>query len=249
MAYVYRHIRLDTNQPFYIGIGSDRNYSRSYTKKRRNQFWRNVAEKTEFVVEIILDDLSWEEACLKEIEFILLYGRRDIGTGILVNMTNGGDGALGRIPYKRTKHHLEKIKQINLGKPMMEETKIRLRSANIGKTASNETREKMSRSQKGKIISKETLEKMSNSQRGRKLDKEHIEKIRLSKIGKKHSNETKIKMSNSQKGKSKNCKKVICYDTGTIFKSLKDAEIFFNNGGLSRHIDGKRKNKYNLGYL
>jgi hypothetical protein len=83
MAYVYRHIRLDTNQPFYIGIGSDRNYSRSYTKKRRNQFWCNVAKKTEFIVEIILDDLSWEEACLKEIEFISLYGRRDIGARVL----------------------------------------------------------------------------------------------------------------------------------------------------------------------
>ena len=29
MAYVYRHIRLDKNEPFYIGIGSDANYSRS----------------------------------------------------------------------------------------------------------------------------------------------------------------------------------------------------------------------------
>jgi|688.fasta_scaffold158103_2 hypothetical protein len=249
MAYVYRHIRLDTNQPFYIGIGSDRNYSRSYTKKRRNQFWCNVAKKTEFIVEIILDDLSWEEACLKEIEFISLYGRRDIGTGILVNMTNGGEGALGIIPYKRTEYHLEKIKQINLGKPMMEETRIKLRSANIGKTASNETREKMSRSQRGKIISKETLEKMSNSQRGRKLDKEHIEKIRLSKMGKKHSNETKKKMSDSQKGKTKNNKMVICYTTGMIFQSVKDAESFFKDSHISKRIKGERKNKYNLGYL
>jgi len=29
MCYVYRHIRLDKNEPFYIGIGSDFNYQRS----------------------------------------------------------------------------------------------------------------------------------------------------------------------------------------------------------------------------
>jgi hypothetical protein len=29
MAYLYRHIRHDKNEPFYIGIGSDNNYKRS----------------------------------------------------------------------------------------------------------------------------------------------------------------------------------------------------------------------------
>jgi hypothetical protein len=33
MAYVYRHIRLDKNEPFYIGVGSDSNYSRAFTKR------------------------------------------------------------------------------------------------------------------------------------------------------------------------------------------------------------------------
>ena len=32
MAYLYRHIRLDKNEPFYIGIGSNElnNYKRAY---------------------------------------------------------------------------------------------------------------------------------------------------------------------------------------------------------------------------
>jgi hypothetical protein len=29
MVYLYRHIRLDKNEPFYIGIGSDKQYKRS----------------------------------------------------------------------------------------------------------------------------------------------------------------------------------------------------------------------------
>lgn len=249
MAYVYRHIRLDTNEPFYIGIGSDANYSRAFTKRSRNQFWFNITKKTEFAVEIILDNLSWEQACLKEIEFILLYGRRDINTGILVNMTNGGDGALGMIPYKRTKYHLEKIRQINLGKSMIDEVKVKLKEANVGKKASDETREKMSNFHKGKKFSKETLQKLSERNRGKKRSIECIKKISESKTGKKHSELTKKKMSNSQKGITRNCKKVICYTDGMIFKSLKDAEIFFNDNHLSDRIKGKRKNKYNLGYL
>ena len=36
MAYVYQHVRLDTNEPFYIGIGSDdKNYQRANNKFNR----------------------------------------------------------------------------------------------------------------------------------------------------------------------------------------------------------------------
>ena len=34
MAYVYRHIRLDKNEPFYIGIGSDKEYKRADLSRR-----------------------------------------------------------------------------------------------------------------------------------------------------------------------------------------------------------------------
>ena len=95
MAYVYRHIRLDKNEPFYIGIGSDNEgfYKRAYSKKNRNSHWKNII-KYGYEVEIILDDLTWEKACTKEIEFIKLYGRKDLGKGTLVNMTDGGDGLI-----------------------------------------------------------------------------------------------------------------------------------------------------------
>jgi len=63
MAYVYRHIRLDTNQPFYIGIGSDNTYYRANKKSQRNIHWKRVVAKTDYEVEIMLDDLTWEQAC------------------------------------------------------------------------------------------------------------------------------------------------------------------------------------------
>ena len=38
MAYVYKHTRLDTNEIFYIGIGSDNSFNRAFSKKKRNNF-------------------------------------------------------------------------------------------------------------------------------------------------------------------------------------------------------------------
>lgn len=94
MAYLYRHIRLDKQEVFYIGIGNDKNYSRAQSKNNRTKHWHNIA-KNGYEVEIVLDNLTWEEACEKEKEFIKLYGRKDLNKGTLVNMTDGGEGVLG----------------------------------------------------------------------------------------------------------------------------------------------------------
>lgn len=101
--YLYRHIRLDTNEPFYVGIGTKIgkcgtekcNYSRAFSRYSRNFLWKNVTNKTDYEVEILLESDDYEFIKQKEIEFIALYGRRDLGEGTLVNMTDGGDGMLG----------------------------------------------------------------------------------------------------------------------------------------------------------
>jgi hypothetical protein len=103
MAYLYRHIRLDTNEIFYIGIGSDSlgKYKRAYSKYERNKYWQNIVNKTSYEIEIMLDNLTWEEACEKEKEIIKLYGRKDLNEGTLVNMTDGGDGMVGFISKQK----------------------------------------------------------------------------------------------------------------------------------------------------
>jgi hypothetical protein len=107
MAYLYRHVRLDKNEPFYIGIAKDedKKYKRAYSKYYRNKYWHNVIELTQYEVEILLINLTWEEACQKEIEFIKLYGRKDLKLGSLVNMTNGGEGNKG----PRSSEHSKKL--------------------------------------------------------------------------------------------------------------------------------------------
>lgn len=97
MAYLYRHIRLDKNEPFYIGIGSDNSYKRAYSVNPRTKYWKNITALTAYDVEIVLDNLTWKEACEKEQEFIQLYGRKDKGSGSLCNYTDGGEGAYGRV--------------------------------------------------------------------------------------------------------------------------------------------------------
>jgi hypothetical protein len=103
MAYVYRHIRLDKNEPFYIGIGSDKNFYRAYEKERRNHIWKKIVAKTEYEIEILFDNIDRLEACKKEIEFINLYGKKCNNTGILCNLTGGGDGSIGIFTRKGVK--------------------------------------------------------------------------------------------------------------------------------------------------
>lgn len=96
MAYLYRHIRLDKNEPFYIGIGKDENgkFKRANNRASRNIIWKRIVAKAGYVIEIMMEGLSWEEAQRKEREFIALYGRISDG-GILANITIGGDGHTG----------------------------------------------------------------------------------------------------------------------------------------------------------
>jgi hypothetical protein len=125
MAYLYRHIRTDLNQPFYIGVGEDipekeGSFKRAYEKTNRNSYWCNIVNKTKYIVEIILDDISWKEACEKETEFILLYGRSDMNQGPLCNLTNGGEGKKGVLDTLETR-----IKKSNSAKkPKTEQWKI-----------------------------------------------------------------------------------------------------------------------------
>jgi predicted GIY-YIG superfamily endonuclease len=148
MAIVYRHIRLDKNEVFYIGIS--KNNDRPYSKHRRSNFWKNIVNKTDYEVEILFDDLSWEDACEKEKEFIKLYGRKDLGLGPLVNMTDGGDGCNNyTFDDEIIKSRNIKIGLSNSTKRRTEEEKQHLREINLGKKLSKETCEKMSKSKKG----------------------------------------------------------------------------------------------------
>ena len=141
MAYVYRHIRLDKNEPFYIGIGSAKNFARAYAKNNRNIHWQRIVAKTDYEVEILFDNLSNEDARTKEIEFIRLYGRDDLKTGSLVNLTDGGDGTLNKVLSPEL---IEKIRNSNKGKKYSEEHKKRLSEIHKERLKDPEKRKQLS---------------------------------------------------------------------------------------------------------
>lgn len=108
MAYVYTYTRLDKNEVFYVGIGSDSKYKRAKNISLRTDYFKKIINKSKYKLDIVFDNLSWEEACLKEIELVALYGRKDLKTGTLVNFTDGGEGRKG------SQNKITPIYQINL---------------------------------------------------------------------------------------------------------------------------------------
>lgn len=179
MTCVYRHIRLDKNEPFYIGIGS---IKRAYEKSRRNKYWKNIVNMTEYRVDILFEDLTWEGACEKEIEFIQIYGRKDLNSGTLVNMTDGGEGAGGRILSK--------------------ETKLKISKAHKGRKHTNEAKKNMSLGQQKRTNWKQNR---SNVKRGTCSE---LTKLKISKAnkGRKVSDDTKLRQ--SEAASNRNYKKI-----------------------------------------
>jgi hypothetical protein len=152
-------------QPFYVGIGSDSSefYKRANNKTKRNEYWKKIVEKSGYRVDILVDGLTRSEALEKEIEFIKIYGRVNINTGILCNLTDGGEGTLGSV---RTPEQRAKLKGVMgmwmVGKKHTLETKrkMSIRSSNI----SEETRKKLSETSKGRKHSPESILKMKLAQ-------------------------------------------------------------------------------------
>ena len=170
MAYIYRHIRLDKNEPFYIGIGSDNAYKRAYSTDSRNKHWQNITNKYPYEVDILLDNISTVDAKLKEIEFIKLYKRRLDG-GTLCNITLGGEGANGLVRTKENKDKLSKFFK--------------------GKKRPKEVGEKISLKLKGRKLNSDRVEIIRNRMMGNSyttgipLTQEHKNKIGIANKGKK----------------------------------------------------------------
>lgn len=184
MAYVYSHTRLDNGIVFYIGIGSTPNHQRAYIRSNRSSHWKRVVNLAGYSVQILFDNLTWEEAQEREIEQISLYGRADLKKGTLINLTDGGDGTLG---CKRT-----------------DEWKLMMKDKMTGRTITDPQRERMSNARKGRKFSPLTQEhkdKISTGNMGKKMSADSLEKMRRSKIGKKLTDAHKKLISERGKGR------------------------------------------------
>jgi hypothetical protein len=169
--YIYRHIRLDTNEPFYIGIGSGDTYKRAFSKLNRSSYWITIS-KSGYKVDILMDNLSRDQASEKEKEFIKLYGRQDLKTGSLCNLTLGGDNN-----YVMAENTKEKIRRSHKGLKQSPESiekraiklrgqkrskefceKIRLVHLGSSKPSLRRKRPEISNAKKQKVLNTETNE-------------------------------------------------------------------------------------------
>lgn len=150
---VYIHKRKDNGKVFYVGIGS---ITRPHTR-RKNKMWKGIVSKYGYEVEVLYFGLCWDEACIIERALICHLGRRDLGKGQLVNMTDGGEGNQNII---YTPEWIEKQ-----------------RKASSNRTHSEESRKKIGDSLKNKKFSRDRKLNISKSKRGKRLGSENHSSI------------------------------------------------------------------------
>lgn len=150
--YIYAYLREDLT-PYYIGKGS---------RYRINSKQRTIPIPPKDRRIKLVENLSEQDAYKLEEEFILKYGRIDLRTGCLRNMSNGGKGVScpkGRVPWNKGKKEdpvitakrtasLNGIKKSEKTKDKISKTKKGTRTGSdnhfYGKTHTVETRERIS---------------------------------------------------------------------------------------------------------
>jgi hypothetical protein len=183
MAYVYIYLdpRKTPAEPIYVGKGIGKRASFHKTRAKNPILKRKIDKINELglepIVEIYQDKLSDQEALNLEIELISKFGRIDLKTGTLCNLTEGGEGSSGRIASEETRRLWSEQRKGKKQTPAQY-------SANCNR-----------------VISEETKKKQSEANKGKKLSTDVIAKIALANTGSKRSKETKLLLSQQRKGK------------------------------------------------
>jgi hypothetical protein len=214
--YTYAYLREDKT-PYYIGKGKG---NRIYDKRKTT---KPPKDKSRIIY--LKQNLTEEEAFRHEIYMIDVFGRKDLGTGILHNRTDGGDGASGAIRSEETKKKMSEAKK---GKTPSEETRRKLSDAQKGKTRSEEHKRNLSDAKKGEknhMYGKTTSEETRKKQSDAMIGKNHPN------YGKTQSEETRRKLSERQKGeKNHNYGKTTSEDTRRKISDAHKGKKWWNDG-------------------
>lgn len=177
----------EDSQIFYVGIGTKRRVldhlcmSENFVPKllKDKIIKKEISQGRKITAKILGFFDNYSEAAILEKKLIKHFGRINNRTGILSNMTDGGEGCNGLV-------------------------------------VSDETKEYFSKLYSGKKVSEETKLKMSLAAKGRERSESHRKNL----------------------GKANSKVPIVCVETGDIFSSLIEAEVWLKCMG----IKGNRKN-------
>ena len=95
--YTYAYLRKEDKTPYYIGKGTGK---RAYDRKTHRVKVPDDRDRIIFLKENVSEREAWDY----EREMIQFYGRKDLGTGILRNLSDGGEGPANPSPESRKKN-------------------------------------------------------------------------------------------------------------------------------------------------
>lgn len=186
--YVYAYLRND-GTPYYIGKGKG---TRAWDRHK------NIpVPKDPRYITILESNLTELGALALERRMIFWYGRKDLGTGILRNMAEGGTGgSLSPLSKQKISEKNRGKTAPNKGVPMSKEQRLKVIEQH--RNRSLETCRKLSEALKGRKMSAESSIKKSEALKGTKQSAEWIEKRIAGKRGKPN-----VKVSEALKGRAK----------------------------------------------
>ena len=214
--YTYAYLRKD-GTPYYIGKGTK---NRAYRDHGRPCKIPNDRKR----IIILKNNLFEDEAFRHEIYMISVFGRKDLGTGILTNRSSGGGNAAE-------------------GRVVSEETKRKISNKLKGNIIPKEVREKISKAGLGRIVTEETRKKIGIKNKNRKREEWEIERLKFLRLGEKTSEETKKKLSIAGKRKAKPHKITFKDGSKIIVNNIRDwcKENKYSSGGIYDVKHGRKK--------